>query len=219
MEQIQNINTTTLYNSNCLIKVEGLSTHEGIFEEKTKGGIYTGGSVYKYNKGKQALRMGTLIKLPDRLAKDREWETDYFPELGSEVWFDYTEMDNPNKVKCGDDVYVIMRYNNLIMARNDKQGVRMLNGYLLAKKALKPQNKLYIKDEYYDDIYTIEYDGKPNLWYKDERYVDDPSIKTGMTVMTRLDSYPKLENSMYWKFSKEDYYYFQRNQVVSEVEL
>jgi hypothetical protein len=95
----------------------------------------------------------------------------------------------------------------------------MLNGYLLGQKVKIPDNPLWFKDQYYDDIYEIKYDGKPNLSYKDEQYVDDPLIKTGMIVMTRASSYPKLEQNMYAEFSKEDYYLFQRKDVVSIIEF
>jgi len=219
MEKIDNLKDIKLLNSNCLIEIEGLVTEEGIFETETKGGIITDGSIYKYNKGTQAKRHATLVRLPHTIEKKPEWMTDAYPKENSEIWFNFQALEDATKVECQDKIYVIIKYNDLIMARNDSQGVMLLNGYLLAQKAQKPPNKLSITEEYYEDIYVIKYEGKPNLSYKDGRYLDDPSITVGMTVMTRMSTYPRLENKMYWKFSEEEYVYFQRQQVISEVEL
>ena len=219
MEKIDNVQNINLLNGQCLIEIEGLANEEGVFEEKTTGGIYTGGSVYKYNKGSQAKRTGILTRMPTTMQKDASWVTDYYPEEGSEVWFNFQAVEDATKIECEDKIYLIIKYTELVLARNASGELMVLNGYLLAQKAQKPTNKLHITEEYYDDIYVIKYAGKCNLSYSDEKYIDDPSIKVGMTVMTRTSSYPRLENKMYWKFSEEEYVVFQRKDVVSEVEL
>lgn len=219
MEKIDNVQNIDLLNGQCLIEIEGLANNEGVFETETTGGIITSGSVYKYNKGSQAKRYGILSRMPITMQKDASWVTDYYPEEGSEVWFNFQAVEDATKIECEGKIYLIIAYTELVLARNASGELMVLNGYLLAQKAQKPHNKLHITEEYYDDIYVIKYEGKPNISYKDKRYIDDPSITVGMTVMTRISSYPRLENKMYWKFSESEYLVFQRKDVVSEVEL
>jgi hypothetical protein len=224
MEKIKNINNIELHNGNCLIKISG------DYNTETKSGIFIGDEAVKYNKNVHATRTGILTKLPTYICwGDMRWETDSFPERGDEVWADFVDMSEENAMRItdGSNIYVILPFTSLLMARNKSGDIKLLNGYLLAQKVPIPMTELDIKQRYYDDIYYIKYDGKPNLRYKEQgaldgskkAYVDDTSITAGDEMyMTRTSAYPILEESLHWRFSKETYYCMQRKDIICEVE-
>jgi hypothetical protein len=221
MEKIESIENIKLHNGHCLIEV-GNNYHL-----ETKGGVLIGEEVVKYNKDVHTKRTGILTRMPTWIHWESErWVTDYFPDVGSEVWVDFVDLGEAMRVTCNDKIYAIVKYTSLVMARNDKQGIRMLNGYLLAQKVPIPMKELEIEQQYYDDIYYIKYDGKANLSYQEQgaldgskkAYIDDTSITAGDKMyMTRASAYPILEEKFYWKFSEETFYFLQRKDVIAEV--
>jgi len=233
MEKIKDIYSIQLINGNCLVEISGLSNidtegEEYVVQEKTAGGIIVGQEVAKYNKGTHAIRYGKIVRLPDKFQWHKErWITDSFPELNSEVWFDYLDAKDATMIEYVGRKHIILKYTSLYLARSPKGDIKPLNGYLVAKKHPVASNSpLAIKMEYYDDIYDIVYAGKPNVSYRVERNsfgtitnqeVDDKSIMEGMTVLTKISSYPVLEETLYWKFSPETFYVFQRKDVIGEV--
>ena len=216
MEKIKDINSIKLINSKTLIEVESKQ-----FNKETTSGIIVGDQ--NYNKDVHAIRYGVLRGMPVKM-NYKTWKTDYYPEINSEVWFDFTATLDATYVEHDGKIYLVLPYESLIVARSSNKGIRCLNGYLLAQKVLQYAKGDIVKgvemtsDRYYDDIYMIKYAGKPNLSYTDERYVDDKSITEGMRVMTRASNYPILEEKIHWKFNNETYYYFQRRDVVGKVE-
>ena len=216
------------------LKLHVLIEIKGDFNEETTSGIIIGNEATKYNKDAHAVRNGVLTKMPHWINWEAmKWKTDYFPKVGDKVIFDFVDAssDNAMRVTHGGKIYIILPYTSLIMAFNDKGYVRMLNGFLLAQKVLKRAKGVYkgievTKDEYYDDIYHIKYDGKPNISYKEQgmmsgetrAYVDDPSIVAGDKMyMTRASSFPVLEDPLHWKFSEKTYYVMQRKDIIAEV--
>ena len=220
MTKIKDIHSAKLINGHCAINITDR------FNRMSKSGIIVGD--VNYNKDVHAIRYGTIARLPDRINwRDAYWQTDVFPEIGDEVWFDYLDASDAEMVECGNDKYILLPFFRLILARSPKKGIIPLNGNLIAKKHPKSKNTFSIIDEYYNDIYDIVYAGKPNLWYKPEinkygsierEYVDDETITEGMTVMTRLAAYPILEEKLHAVLDKDNtYYYFQRREVVAEI--
>lgn len=214
------INEIRLLNGNCLIEVVGK------FDKETSSGLMIGD--VNYNKGDHATRYGILTRMPSAFNWSNEvWKTDYFPDEGDEVWFEYLEAKDAEIVKEGGKTYVILPYKSLIVARSIRNGIKVLNGYLLAKKQpLLEKNVLDFKERFYDDVYQIIHAGKPNISYKPDKdaygnitreFMDDTSITEGMIIMTRSSFYPTLEDSLHRKFCKEDFWYFQRRDVVAKV--
>lgn len=214
--------TARLPNGQCLIEIEDR------FDRSTTSGIIVGS--VDYNKGEHAIRYGILRKLPDSFNWDKaSWKTDSFPDEGLEVWFDYLDAHETTMVEYGEYKCIILPYFSLILARYPDGGIKLLNGYLLAKKQpIIENNPLDFKQRYYDDIYEVVHAGYPNISYKPDKdkfgnitreIVDDKSIVEGMIVMTRSSAYPALEDKLHRRFGNEELFYFQRKDVIGRVEL
>ncbi len=226
MEKIKDIDRITLINGNCLIEIEGTHKGEGVFNDTTTSGLYVGNT--SYHKNVHVLRYGKLARLPDKINWNKmRWKTDSFPELGSEVWFDYLAAHDPELLRADDKIYLVLKYQSIIVARSSSGDIKLLNGYLLAQKHPKKGSEIFEhKQQYYDDVYDIKFDGKPNLSYKDEddlrgntrQVFEDKSIMAGGTYMTKASAYPVLEEYPHNKFSTETYYYFQRKDIIARVD-
>lgn len=214
--------TATLPNGQCLVEIEDR------FYRKTESNIIVGS--VDYNKSDHAIRYGTLRKLPDSFNWEKEsWRTESFPDVDVEVWFDYLDAKETTMVEYKGYNCIILPYHSLIVSRSASGSIKVLNGYLLAKKQpIIEENALDFKQRYYDDIYEIVYAGYPNVSYRPDRdkngnitreIVDDKSIVEGMIVMTRSSAYPVLEDKLHRKFSKEELFYFQRKDCIGKVML
>jgi hypothetical protein len=214
------ISDIKLINGNCLVEIEGR------FYQSTESGIDVGNTAY--NKSDHTIRYGKLTRMPNAFNWDKAlWRTDYFPDEGDEVWFDYLDAKDTTEVREDGKLYIILPFKSLILARNSLRGIKVLNGYLLAKKQpIKENNPLDFKQRYYDDIYEIIYAGKANSWYKPEKdkygniireFFDDQSIAEGDIVMTRASGYPLFEDSLHRKFVQDELYYLQRRDIVAKV--
>jgi len=162
----------------------------------------------EYSPGLYTIRRGYLTALPNKIDHSNigtPYINNIRPNIGSIVYLDYLILKDADKYKG----QFIVPYNSLIL-EVVKDGVKMLNGYMLSKK-LSFEGTLEAKD--YDDRYEILKAGERNLDYLDKS-IDDESIVKGTKVLTRYSNYPVLEPERQLRLDGNAYYYFRRRDVL-----
>ena len=194
--------------NNVLIKCDRIRNDE----VELKGGIklYIGGH---YQPVCYVSVWGEIVNNPKALYYNRQhpdnsmqWKTEIETKVGDRVMFNYTaaytalgvlvdtanEESNPKWFMCGDDVYIFLNYQDLILVKNGEE-ITMLNGFLLTipleEEALDKIRKTLILPEYLKSRKSLKYTtvwkiGSRNQEYLNEAYAPDTKeIQEGDMVL------------------------------------
>jgi hypothetical protein len=141
--------------------------------------------------------------------------------------------DIPKEIKKGDVVvfdwklkafsdewkgqeYIYMRYDSLIMVI-EKDGYRMLNGYMLVvPERLKVETTLIVtKEEYSDMLATVYHEGTIVNHYREVPYAKDLKVSLkGKNVFVRKKRMRKLEKFYMGMLDRNDYHLIQRKDLL-----
>jgi hypothetical protein len=193
-----------------------------------------------YEKDAHSPRVLEVIRTPkdpltfnkNMSSKTLSWKTNMELQKGDIVWVHslaviYDEYSTLVRIIVDDDVYFIINYEDLIVAkRGDK--IICLNGYVLIQPNLEDlQEKykyIYVPTNLIEKkkipvlSWTVKYVGFLNVDYKNPMKNDfDYDLKDGdiIYINKKRKPYP-LENSLHRYFNNnEDYYFTQRCEIVA----
>lgn len=158
--------------------------------------------------GKHAANKGVVIKVPDKfvysekpLPNTGEWDTEIEVEENDLVYFDYLTGIECSKIECKGELYYVLPYHVLYVARRG-EAVIPLNGYVLCSPIIKEEGYKDFKFERENPKYAIvEYAGSCNKRYRQKRYYDDPEVRVGCKIVYGLPVNLFLEQEEHSSFN------------------
>jgi hypothetical protein len=188
--------------------------------------------ITKFEPSYYAPRYGTVVVVPNRLrfgVGGMSWKTDMEVRVGDTVWFNYLvclmalgrllnpvyRSDETRYYTCGEDIYVLLPYESLIVAKRENQ-IICLNSYVIGKQVTKKvSDVLKVNDEKTGWVELLHV-GNPVCEYLTET-VEIEDVEVGDTVLINKRLAEKLENGMTNHFSKDDALFFQRRQIYGKI--
>lgn len=203
------------------------------------------GSVNKYGDMNHMPCIGCVMNVPDRLIfipgvrheNYMDWRTSIEISVGDTVIIRRLAVSKALSsgmyYKDGNDLYVFIKYDSLIMSINDS-GSKVLNGYVIiglvdvdkSDKIVIPQKTSYKGSKVgevimcgsfnteYHPTYTInnamDYDGSGDI----------DNISAGDKILFKTESWSELENSIHKIFNigkYDTYYKIQRNRILAKL--
>lgn len=182
----------------------------------------------QYEPSYYAPRYGTVIAIPDKLTFGvgaMVWKTDIEIRVGDTVWFNYLvclmalgRLLNPHTPNpetkyfvCGEDIYVVLPYESLIVAKRGEDIV-CLNGYCIGKQIQEKQSEKLITENKKTGWVELRYIGTPVTEYLNDT-VDVEDVCVGDVVCINKILAEKMENGMTNTFSDDELVFFQRKQI------
>lgn len=166
---------------------------------------------------------GTITKQVDRLYFNRKnveitmsWECDIDTLVGDIVWTHPLAAKNCEEILVDDDVYKVLRYEDLFVARRGDT-VIPLNGYCVLEILTEERlSKLDLLPKGVDKTKAIvKWNGKDNKRYFDKKKADIADLKEGDIVMIDKKTYVfYLERSKYnAHFDGNQYFVVQKSDL------
>lgn len=228
--KIDNISNIVIPQNNVLVKLP--SAYSKMLHNEVKIGSFDVNTSYEL--AMHTPRYGELVCNPERLyfgIGGMSWETSIQTQVGDTVWFNYliclmalgrlanpvSKSDEENYVICGDDIYVILPYEGLVVAKRGEQ-VICLNGYVMGIQIKEEQSDILKMDKVKTGKVKLTHVGVPIENYLEGEFVPSADVQVGDVVMVR--GYggkilaEKLENGMVNVFDKREILFFQGRQIL-----
>lgn len=246
--KIDNINGIVIPQNHVLVKLPN-SYKKMVYNEVKIGSFDVNTS---YELAMHTPRYGELIVNPEKLylgIGGMSWETTIETQVGDTVWFNYlvclmalgrlanpvSKSDDESYFVCGDDLYVFLPYESLVVARRKHTfktivtkthtgGVDpyeeniCLNGYCIGEPVVEKQSEILIANKKPTGKVKITHVGVPVENYLGDEFIPSCDVKVGDVVMVKKAGNKmlaeKLENGMVNKFDERELVFFQNKQIL-----
>ena len=168
-----------------------------------------------------SVRYGVVVSVPEKFSfrahgrYQTRWMTEIEVLPGDIVWVEHTGFLNSERITDGKDVYFVVDYQNLVVAKRDLK-VIMLNGRVLLEIFEKPQSDILITERKQLSEGVIRYNGSNNKDYKYPKF-EDADVEVGDVVCLSPTGYHKLENDIWHAFAPENnLYHAQKKDIIAK---